>query len=161
MCVSLVSVSLMSYFWDAQALMKEPANAKLSIAVGGCVLAVDLLTTAHEASERTAIPLQSNLIAANAFVEPQKEWHYVTKAGGQVGPVEMVKTRYRLELQMLGSWHDRVETSTRYSRVTVGTWKWCGSVNTGAGMSIVEYLHLFMVTAPGGSCGIVRRISVK
>ncbi|KAG0618514.1 hypothetical protein M758_4G070400 [Ceratodon purpureus] len=71
-----------------KALMREPANAKLSIAVGGCVLAVDLLTTSHEASERTAIPLQSNLIAANAFVEPQKEWHYVTKAGGQVGPVE-------------------------------------------------------------------------
>lgn len=80
--------SLLIYFYDAQALVREPANAKLSVAVGGCVLVVDLLTTAHEASERTAIPLQSNLIAASAFVEPQKEWHYVTKAGGQVGPVE-------------------------------------------------------------------------
>lgn len=68
--------------------MKVPANAKACVAVGGCVLAVDLLTTAHEASERTVIPLQSNLIAASAFVEPQKEWHYVTKAGLQVGPVE-------------------------------------------------------------------------
>ncbi|BBM97673.1 DnaJ homolog subfamily C member 13 [Marchantia polymorpha subsp. ruderalis] len=69
-------------------LMKVPANAEASVAVGGCSLAVDLLTTAHEASERTAIPLQSNLIAATAFIEPQKEWHYVDKDGVQVGPFE-------------------------------------------------------------------------
>ncbi|KAG6548512.1 hypothetical protein Mapa_010000 [Marchantia paleacea] len=69
-------------------LMKIPANAEASVAVGGCSLAVDLLTTAHEASERTAIPLQSNLIAATAFIEPQKEWHYVDKDGVQVGPLE-------------------------------------------------------------------------
>lgn len=68
--------------------MKVPANAEACVAVGGCVLAVDLLTTAHEASERTAIPLQSNLIAATAFVEPQKEWHYIIKDGTQAGPLE-------------------------------------------------------------------------
>ncbi|KAL2651546.1 hypothetical protein R1flu_019674 [Riccia fluitans] len=69
-------------------LMKVAANAEMCVAVGGCSLAVDLLTTAHEASERTAIPLQSNLIAATAFIEPQKEWHYVDKDGVQVGPLE-------------------------------------------------------------------------
>ncbi|XP_039045088.1 dnaJ homolog subfamily C GRV2-like [Hibiscus syriacus] len=56
--------------------------------VGGCVLAVDLLTVVHEASERTAIPLQSNLIAASAFMEPLKEWMYIDKDGAQVGPLE-------------------------------------------------------------------------
>lgn len=69
-------------------LMKVPANAEACVSVGGCVLAVDLLTTAHEASERTSIPLQSNLLAATAFVEPQKEWHYISKDGAQVGPLE-------------------------------------------------------------------------
>lgn len=40
------------------------------------------------ASERTAIPLQSNLIAASAFMEPLKEWMFIDKEGTQVGPVE-------------------------------------------------------------------------
>ncbi|KAH7286770.1 hypothetical protein KP509_32G022100 [Ceratopteris richardii] len=69
-------------------LMKVPSNAEACVSVGGCVLAVDLLTTAHETVERTSIPLQSNLIAATAFVEPQKEWHYIGKDGEQVGPME-------------------------------------------------------------------------
>ncbi|KAF5945782.1 hypothetical protein HYC85_016010 [Camellia sinensis] len=42
----------------------------------------------HEASERTAIPLQSNLIAASAFMEPLKEWMFIDKEGVQVGPLE-------------------------------------------------------------------------
>eukprot|EP01018_Ginkgo_biloba_P003241 Gb_33273 [translate_table: standard] len=69
-------------------LMKVPANVEACVSVGGCVLVVDLLTTAHETSERTSIPLQSNLIAATAFMEPPKEWLFVNKAGVQVGPVE-------------------------------------------------------------------------
>ncbi|CAM6086907.1 unnamed protein product [Calypogeia fissa] len=71
-----------------KALMKVPSNTEACVAVGGCSLAVDLLTTAHEASERTAIPLQSNLIAASAFIEPEKEWHYIGKDSAQVGPLE-------------------------------------------------------------------------
>ncbi|RWW19938.1 hypothetical protein GW17_00015976 [Ensete ventricosum] len=50
--------------------------------------AVDVLTAAHEASERTSIPLQSNLIAATAFMEPLKEWMFIDKDGTQVGPME-------------------------------------------------------------------------
>lgn len=69
-------------------LMKVLANVESCVLVGGCVLAVDLLTVVHEASERTAIPLQSNLIAATAFMEPLKEWMYTDKDGAQVGPVE-------------------------------------------------------------------------
>ncbi|CAL1414478.1 unnamed protein product [Linum trigynum] len=69
-------------------LMKDLANIEACVLVGGCVLAVDLLTVAHEASERTAIPLQSNLLAATAFMEPLKEWMYIDKDGAEVGPVE-------------------------------------------------------------------------
>ncbi|KAK6941565.1 GYF domain 2 [Dillenia turbinata] len=69
-------------------LMKVLSNVEACVLVGGCVLAVDLLTVVHEASERTAIPLQSNLIAATAFMEPLKEWMFVDKDGAQVGPVE-------------------------------------------------------------------------
>ncbi|XP_030471373.2 dnaJ homolog subfamily C GRV2 isoform X1 [Syzygium oleosum] len=69
-------------------LMKLLSNVEASVLVGGCVLAVDLLTAVHEASERTAIPLQSNLIAATAFMEPLKEWMFMDKDGVQVGPVE-------------------------------------------------------------------------
>ncbi|TYJ29378.1 hypothetical protein E1A91_A06G065500v1 [Gossypium mustelinum] len=69
-------------------LMKVLANVESCVLVGGCVLAVDLLTVVHEASERTAIPLQSNLIAATAFMEPLKEWMYIDKDGVQVGPLE-------------------------------------------------------------------------
>ncbi|KAI8565559.1 hypothetical protein RHMOL_Rhmol03G0269700 [Rhododendron molle] len=69
-------------------LMKVLSNVVSSVLVGGCVLAVDLLTAVHEASERTAIPLQSNLIAASAFMEPLKEWMFIDKEGTQVGPVE-------------------------------------------------------------------------
>ena len=68
--------------------MKVLSNVEACVLVGGSVLAVDLLTVAHEASERTAIPLQSNLIAATAFMEPLKEWMFVDKDGVEVGPVE-------------------------------------------------------------------------
>uniref|UniRef100_A0A175YL21 J domain-containing protein n=1 Tax=Daucus carota subsp. sativus TaxID=79200 RepID=A0A175YL21_DAUCS len=69
-------------------LMKVLSNVEACVRVGGCVLAVDFLTMVHEASERTAIPLQSNLIAASAFMEPLKEWMFLDKNGAQVGPVE-------------------------------------------------------------------------
>ncbi|PIA65248.1 hypothetical protein AQUCO_00100613v1 [Aquilegia coerulea] len=69
-------------------LMKALSNVEVCVLVGGCVLAVDLLTVAHEASERTSIPLQSNLIAATAFMEPLKEWLFLDKDGVQVGPLE-------------------------------------------------------------------------
>ncbi|XP_074269468.1 dnaJ homolog subfamily C GRV2 [Silene latifolia] len=69
-------------------LMKVLPNIEACVLVGGCVLAVDLLTVIHEASERTAIPLQSNLIAASAFMEPLKEWMFIDKDGVQVGPME-------------------------------------------------------------------------
>ncbi|XP_050212529.1 dnaJ homolog subfamily C GRV2 isoform X2 [Mercurialis annua] len=69
-------------------LMKVLSNVEACVLVGGCVLAVDLLTMVHEASERTAIPLQSNLLAATAFMEPLKEWMFIDKDGAQVGPVE-------------------------------------------------------------------------
>lgn len=68
--------------------MKVLSNVVSCVLVGGCVLAVDLLTAVHEASERTAIPLQSNLIAASAFMEPLKEWMFIDNEGTQVGPVE-------------------------------------------------------------------------
>ncbi|KAJ1392349.1 hypothetical protein SESBI_35894 [Sesbania bispinosa] len=71
-----------------KALMKVLSNVEACVLVGGCVLAVDLLTVVHEASERTSIPLQSNLIAATAFMEPLKEWMYIDKDGAQVGPME-------------------------------------------------------------------------
>lgn len=71
-----------------QVLMKVLTNVEACVLVGGCVLAVDLLTVVHEASERTAIPLQSNLIAATAFMEPLKEWMFLGKDGVQAGPVE-------------------------------------------------------------------------
>ncbi|KAK4771762.1 hypothetical protein SAY86_013537 [Trapa natans] len=71
-----------------KALMKVLSNVEACVLVGGCVLAVDLLTVVHEASERTVIPLQSNLIAATAFMEPLKEWMLIDKDGMQVGPVE-------------------------------------------------------------------------
>ncbi|KAL6906330.1 hypothetical protein ACP4OV_003931 [Aristida adscensionis] len=71
-----------------KALMNDLSNVEACVLVGGCVLAVDLLAVAHEASERTAIPLQSNLIAATAFMEPPKEWMYIDKDGTQVGPFE-------------------------------------------------------------------------
>ncbi|KAK7265011.1 hypothetical protein RJT34_32627 [Clitoria ternatea] len=71
-----------------KALMKVLSNVEACVLVGGCVLAVDLLTVVHETSERTSIPLQSNLIAASAFMEPLKEWMYIDKDGAQVGPME-------------------------------------------------------------------------
>ncbi|KAK1413925.1 hypothetical protein QVD17_29662 [Tagetes erecta] len=69
-------------------LMKALSNVEACVQVGGCVLAVDLLTTVHEVSERTVIPLQSNLIAASAFMEPLKEWLFIDMDGAQAGPVE-------------------------------------------------------------------------
>ncbi|CAI9100267.1 OLC1v1037231C1 [Oldenlandia corymbosa var. corymbosa] len=69
-------------------LMKVLSNIEACVLVGGCVLAVDLLTVVHEASERTTIPLQSNLIAATAFMEPLKEWLFIDKDGAESGPVE-------------------------------------------------------------------------
>uniref|UniRef100_A0A1J3J2K8 DnaJ-like protein subfamily C GRV2 n=1 Tax=Noccaea caerulescens TaxID=107243 RepID=A0A1J3J2K8_NOCCA len=71
-----------------KALVKVLLNVEGCVVVGGCVLAVDLLTVVHENSERTPIPLQSNLIAATAFMEPPKEWMYIDKDGAEVGPVE-------------------------------------------------------------------------
>uniref|UniRef100_A0A452YQD7 J domain-containing protein n=1 Tax=Aegilops tauschii subsp. strangulata TaxID=200361 RepID=A0A452YQD7_AEGTS len=72
----------------SSAFMNDLSNVEACVLVGGCVLAVDLLTVAHEASERTAIPLQSNLIASTAFMEPSKEWMYIDNDGTKVGPLE-------------------------------------------------------------------------
>ncbi|XP_073289713.1 dnaJ homolog subfamily C GRV2-like isoform X2 [Primulina huaijiensis] len=69
-------------------LMKVLSNVEACVLVGGCVLAVDLLTVVHETSERTAIPLQSNLIAATPFMEPLKEWMLTDNNNVKVGPVE-------------------------------------------------------------------------
>ncbi|XP_022144872.1 dnaJ homolog subfamily C GRV2 [Momordica charantia] len=71
-----------------KALMKVLSNVEACVLVGGCVLAVDLLTVVHEASERTAIPLESNLLAATAFMEPLKEWMFIDKENEKVGPLE-------------------------------------------------------------------------
>lgn len=71
-----------------KALMKVLSNVEACVLVGGCVLAVDLLTVVHEASERTAIPLESNLLAATAFMEPLKEWMFIDKENAKVGPLE-------------------------------------------------------------------------
>lgn len=69
-------------------LMKVLSNVEACVLVGGCVLAVDLLTVVHEASERTSIPLQSNLLAATAFMEPLKEWMFIDNDGSKIGPLE-------------------------------------------------------------------------
>ncbi|KAJ6435330.1 hypothetical protein OIU84_000507, partial [Salix udensis] len=69
-------------------LMKDLPNVEACVLVGGCVLAVDLLTVVHEASERTSIPLQSNLLAATAFMEPLKEWTFIDNNGTHIGPLE-------------------------------------------------------------------------
>ncbi|GMI97704.1 GRAVITROPISM DEFECTIVE 2, modified transport to the vacuole 12, KATAMARI2 [Hibiscus trionum] len=91
-------------------LMKILANVESCVLVGGCVLAVDLLTVVHEASERTAIPLQSNLIAATAFMEPLKEWMYIDKDGAQVGPLEKDAVR-RLWSKKAIDWTSRCRAS--------------------------------------------------
>lgn len=96
--------------------MKVPSNTEACVAVGGCSLAVDLLTTAHEASERTAIPLQSNLIAASAFIEPQKEWHYIRKDGVQVGPFEKDAVRRAL-------WKQEIDWNTKCWASGMTDWK--------------------------------------
>ncbi|XP_010256085.1 PREDICTED: uncharacterized protein LOC104596555 [Nelumbo nucifera] len=71
--------------------LKLKATAEFEVVlVGGCVLAVDLLTVSHEALEKTSIPLQSNLLTATAFMEPLKKWMFIDKDGEQVGPVEML-----------------------------------------------------------------------
>ncbi|KAJ3681674.1 hypothetical protein LUZ60_014247 [Juncus effusus] len=71
-----------------KALVKNLKNVESCVRVRGVTLSVDLLTTSHEASERTAIPLQSNLLAATAFTEPLKEWMILDKEGKQLGPFE-------------------------------------------------------------------------
>lgn len=96
--------------------MKVSSNTEACVAVGGCSLAVDLLTTAHEASERTAIPLQSNLIAASAFIEPQKEWHYIGKDGVQVGPLEKDALRRAL-------WKKEIDNNCKCWAAGMTDWK--------------------------------------
>jgi hypothetical protein len=73
------------------------ANADALVAAGGVGLMVDLVTTAHEASDRpVTAALQSNLIAnASAAEGEAKEWyHYPTTAGAaaaeQVRPAAVV-----------------------------------------------------------------------
>ncbi|KAL8152339.1 hypothetical protein V2J09_010099 [Rumex salicifolius] len=91
-------------------LMKILSNIEGCVLVGGCVLAVDMLTVVHEASERTAIPLQSNLIAASAFMEPLKEWILIDKDGVQVGPMEKDAVR-RLWSKNSIDWSTRCRAS--------------------------------------------------
>lgn len=90
--------------------MKVLSNVEACVLVGGCVLAVDLLTVVHEASERTSIPLQSNLIAASAFMEPLKEWMFIDKDGAQVGPVEKDSIRRFWSKKVL-DWTTRCKAS--------------------------------------------------
>ncbi|KAK9809260.1 hypothetical protein WJX72_012293 [[Myrmecia] bisecta] len=81
---------------DERASRAAKANGVLFVEAGGVQLAVDLLTGAHEASERTQAPLQTNLIANSSHAEEVKEWFYYvdeTKGtengpgGRRVGPL--------------------------------------------------------------------------
>ncbi|CAI5970939.1 unnamed protein product [Closterium sp. NIES-65] len=89
-----------------KALVRVQENASACVAVGGCELAVDLLCSAHDAHERTSIPLQSNLLAATAYTEPPKEWFYMLPNGGRVGPVLKAAVQQ-------ARWRGEVDWSTR------------------------------------------------
>ncbi|XP_078442767.1 DNAJ heat shock N-terminal domain-containing protein isoform X2 [Wolffia australiana] len=93
-----------------KALMKDHLNIEACVLVGGCVLSVDLLTVAHETSERTSIPLQSNLIAATAFMEPQKEWMFIDGDEIRTGPLEKDAIR-RLWSKKSINWSTRIHAS--------------------------------------------------
>ncbi|EPS63173.1 hypothetical protein M569_11613, partial [Genlisea aurea] len=97
-------------------LMKVLSNVESCVLVGGCVLAVDLLTIVHEASERTAIPLQSNLIAASAFKEPLKEWMFLNRENAKVGPIEKDAIRRLWSIK-------EIDWTTRFWASGMSDWK--------------------------------------
>eukprot|EP00898_Chlorokybus_atmophyticus_P007654 jgi/Chlat1/7890/Chrsp66S00581 len=72
-----------------QALVQVQENADAFVAACGIELILDMLTTVHEAGERTPTAMDSNLIAATAYAEPAKEWFYNRgdKEDERVGPL--------------------------------------------------------------------------
>eukprot|EP00899_Mesostigma_viride_P016162 jgi/Mesvir1/24547/Mv21885-RA.1 len=62
-------------------LVRERGNAAHFVSAGGTELAVDLLTVAHEATEKRSSALigSSTLIESAESVEPTREWYYETK----------------------------------------------------------------------------------
>jgi DnaJ family protein C protein 13 len=58
------------------------ANAAALVAAGGVEILVDLVSTAHEASERPAAALQTGLIASTSHAEAVKVWFYLPLTAG-------------------------------------------------------------------------------
>ena len=57
-------------------------NATALVAAGGIEILVDVMATAHEASERPAAALQTGLIASTPHAETVKLWYYLPKEAG-------------------------------------------------------------------------------
>ncbi len=58
------------------------ANAAALVAAGGVEILVDLVSTAHEASERPSAALQTGLIASTSYAEAVKVWFYLPATAG-------------------------------------------------------------------------------
>lgn len=58
------------------------ANAAALVAAGGVEILVDLVSTAHEASERPSAALQTGLIASTSYAEAIKVWFYLPSTAG-------------------------------------------------------------------------------
>jgi DnaJ family protein C protein 13 len=58
------------------------ANAAALVAAGGVEILVDLVSTAHEASERPSAALQTGLIASTSYTEAVKVWFYLPSTAG-------------------------------------------------------------------------------
>ena len=64
------------------ALEVAQANAAALVAAGGVEILVDLVSTAHEASERPSAALQTGLIASTPYAEAVKIWFYLPSTAG-------------------------------------------------------------------------------
>ncbi|KAK9915634.1 hypothetical protein WJX75_001835 [Coccomyxa subellipsoidea] len=85
---------------DEAASQAARANAIAFVEAGGVQLAVDMVAGAHEAKERTQVPLQTNLIAYNSHATEVKEWFYYAENGKTRG--EANSKADRQEGQRLG-----------------------------------------------------------
>ena len=65
-----------------EALRAAQANAAALVAAGGAEILVGVVAAAHEASERPAAALQSNLISASSHADEVHVWCYLPAAAG-------------------------------------------------------------------------------
>lgn len=126
-------------------------NATALVAAGGIELLVDLMATAHEASERPAAALQTGLIASTPHAEAVKLWYYLPKDAGNLPAGGAAGAALAFFEERKKGPVSKAEIRQLYNKgiITSGTPFWAPGMAEPAPLAAVRELRWWVATGTG------------